>query len=131
MKTVPPKQSSWPAIARRFVLPGLIALLLLAAPKPGASSPILEVAHPPGPWRKHRETRLALGAGQCPMPPAAGLGFLLTNQSAQVSGDLAHAWVYGYRSLAGIYPGGWGRTLANAKGFPSFAIPANGPCQSF
>jgi hypothetical protein len=49
------------------------------------------------------------------MPPAAGLGFLLANQSPQVSGGLADAWVYDYRRLAGIYPGGWGRTIANAK----------------
>jgi hypothetical protein len=73
MKTVTPKQSSWPAIARRFVLPGLIALLLLAAPQPGASSPTPDVAHPPGPCADTGKPgwRWGPASSPCPLPPAS------------------------------------------------------------
>ena len=61
------KQNAWPAIALRFILPGLIALLLLAAPGHSASGP------PPGPGAN--QGKLASGRGsassQCPLPPAS------------------------------------------------------------
>ena len=103
------KKSSWLAAALRFILPGLIALLLLPAPVHGASG------QPPGvdqtsPWGDPGVTR---GPGWGParprLPSAAGVRFLPANQSPHVSGDLADPGVYVCRRLAGICPRRGGR----------------------
>jgi hypothetical protein len=66
-------KNSWPALALRFVLPGLIALLLLVAPGHGASSPDPGVAQPPGLEGNLRKPSLRWGpaSSQCPLPPAS------------------------------------------------------------
>ena len=49
------------------------------------------------------------GPAPVALPSAARLRLPLANQPTKISGDLADAWVYDHRSLAGICPRGWGR----------------------
>jgi hypothetical protein len=73
MKTVPRAKSPWSAHALRFVLPGLIALLLLAAPGHGASNPPSAVPQPPEPGANNGKPgwRRGPARSQCPLPPAS------------------------------------------------------------
>jgi hypothetical protein len=62
MKTLPRQQSTWPAIAIRFVLPALITLVLFVAPGPGNS------LTKPG-WR------WGPASSGCPLPPASAFSW--------------------------------------------------------
>jgi hypothetical protein len=80
MHALHPKKSSRLAAALRFILPGLIALLLLAAPVHGASG------QPPGgdQTSPRGEPGVTRGSGwgpsgpRCPLPPASAFS-LQTN----------------------------------------------------
>jgi hypothetical protein len=73
MNPLPHKQNAWPAIALRFILPGVIALLFLVAPGHGASNLPPVVDQPPGPEKKLGKQGLGWGpaGSQCPLPPAS------------------------------------------------------------
>jgi hypothetical protein len=74
MNPLPHKQNAWPAIVLRIVLPGLMALLLLAAPGHSASSPLPG----PGPNQGKPGWRWGPASSPCPLPPAS-VFFLQTN----------------------------------------------------
>ena len=118
-----PGQSAWPSGGSPTSLPGASEVrpgnlsppgLRSAAPGPGKPRPASGLppgCQPPGLRDSpecNRQTGV-LGSAPVALPSAAGVRLPPANQSAQVSGDLADAWVYDYRSLAGICPRGWGR----------------------
>jgi hypothetical protein len=78
MKTLSRQKSSWPTLALRIVLPGLLALLLLAAPGHGASGLPPGFAHPPGLGAHHGRPGWGPASPQCPLPPASAFS-LQTN----------------------------------------------------
>jgi hypothetical protein len=73
MNPGPHKKSSWLANALRFVLPGLVALLLLAAPGHGASSQTSAFGDTP--LQGQPEPKMGPGWGpsssRCPLAPAS------------------------------------------------------------
>jgi hypothetical protein len=71
MKKLSRQKSSWPTVALRIVLPGLIALLILAAAGHGASSLPPGFAHPPGSKTNHGQPGRRPASSQCPLPPAS------------------------------------------------------------
>ena len=118
-----PGQSAWPSGGAPTSLPGESEVrpgnlsppgLRSAAPgreNLGRHPARPQVASRPASGFHQNCSRLTGGLGSAPvaLPSAAGVRLPLANQSAPVSGDLADAWVYDYRSLAGICPRGWGR----------------------
>jgi hypothetical protein len=77
MKTLPRQQSTWPAIAIRFVLPALITLVLFVAPGHGAPSLPPGFAQPPGPGNSLTKPgwRWGPASSGCPLPPASAFSW--------------------------------------------------------
>jgi hypothetical protein len=73
MHPTPHKKRSWVAAVRRFILPGLIALLLLAAPAHDASGqpPAMDQTSPPGQPGMTRDPGWGPSSPRCPLPPAS------------------------------------------------------------